>query len=457
MAPPTDIEIAVGALLGKEPLESKYYAYFDGAQPVVYSTEKLNAVFGDINARFTENWCAVVVNSVLHRLELRDLQVQDNEQLTKDLQAIRELSGLVDDEDMIHEDLCVTGEAFVLVEMDEAGIIQAYRNDPRNCYAHYYTDNPRKIRFAAKWWVQDDRKIRLNMYYEDRTEMYQASREFIPGERVNEKAFQPWETPIVDNPTGIVPMFHFRTNRRRPKSELESVIEPQDMLNKLLADMMVAAEFGAYAQRYVISQAGIEGLKNRPFGIWDLVASDGESQPTVAGQFPHTPLANYLDGINKVATDIGIITNTPKHYFFAQGGDPSGEALIAMEAPLNKKVGKIIRALAVTWRDIGAYLLLLANRAVPSQSIWANYAPPETVQPKTQAEIRKLNVEAGIPLDNVLRDEGWTEADLQQMHDDEANAQDRQASFVDAALARAQTNFDQGLNGNGRPQAPARA
>ena len=34
---------------------------------------------------------------------------------------------------------------------------------------------------------------------------------------------------------------------------------------------------------------------------------------------------------------------------------------------------------------------------------------------RDRAEIRKLNVEAGIPIDNVLRDEGWTDADLAEL------------------------------------------
>lgn len=447
MTTPSDVQIAILQLSEKARRYTALYSYYDGDQPIVYSTEKLRQVFSDINARFTENWCAVVVNSVLDRLEIRDMPVSDNEQQTTALQQLRELSGLIDEEDMIHEDLCVTGEAFVMVWFAEDGMIEAYRNDPRNCYMHYDMDNPRRGRWGAKWWMTDEKRIRLNLYYPDRFEYYIANREFMPGELATDKAFEPYQEEgenLVANDYGIIPMFHFRANRRKPKSQLDSVIEPQDMLNKLLADMMISSEFAAYQQRYVISQSGVEGLKNQPFGIWDLPGSDGEGQPTSAGQFSATPLANYLEAINKIAADIGIITSTPRHFFFDQGGQLSGEALIAMESPLNKKISRIIRAVAPTWRDIGSFLLLLVGQAVPSQSIWANYAPPETVQPKTQAEIRKLNVEAGIPLDNVLRDEGWTEADLQQMHDDEAEAQNRQTSFVDAALANAQRNFDQG-------------
>ena len=441
----TDLQTAVANLTAKKPRYDMLYAYYDGRQPLIYSTEKLRDIFKHIDARFTENWCAVVVDSVLDRLALRGLTVSDDDAATAALDALREQSGLVDDEDAIHEDVCVVGEAFVMVGMDEAtGAAQAFRNDPRLCHAEYEPDNPRRLRWAAKWWEADG-GIRLNLYYSDRTEQYTTRREFKAGETPTDNAFEPLgDEPVTPNEWGVIPVFHFRTSRRRVKSQLDSVIEPQDAVNKLFSDMMVAAEFAAYRQRYIISQAGVEGLKNVPFGIWDIPGSDGQGQATTVGEFSHTPLSNYLEGLNKLAADIGIITRTPRHYFFAQGGDPSGEALIAMEAPLNKKIKRIQTALTPTWRALAAYLLLLGGAPVPSQSIWAQYEPPETVQPRTAAEIRKLSVEAGIPLTTVLRDEGWTDADLQEMADDEQETRVRQASYADAVLEQAQRQFDAG-------------
>lgn len=442
---PTDLQIAVSALTAKKPRYDMLYAYFDGDQPLVYSSEKLRDIFSSISARFTENWCAVVVDSVLDRLTLRSLTVSDDETATKALGAAREQSGLIDDEDALHEDICVVGEAFAMVGIDEAtGAPQAFRNDPRLCHAEYEAGNPRRVRFAAKWWAEPD-GVRLNLYYPDRTEHYTTRREFKAGETPTDKAFEPLgDEPVTQNEWGVLPVFHFRTNRRRIKSQLDSVVELQDSVNKLFSDCMVAAEFAAYRQRYVISQVGVTGLRNVPFGIWDIPGSDGQGQATSVGEFAHTPLSNYLDALNKLSADIGIITRTPRHYFFAQGGDPSGEALIAMEAPLNKKVLRLQNALAPTWRDLAAFLLLLAGEPVPSQRVWAQYEPPETVQPRTDAEILKLQVEAGIPLTNALRDRGWTQADLDELADDMRAERVAQSSYADAVLTQAQRQFDAG-------------
>ena len=67
----TDLQVAVTALTAKKTRYDLYYRYYDGQQPLVYSSEKLREIFSGLDARFTENWCGVVVDSVLDRMELR--------------------------------------------------------------------------------------------------------------------------------------------------------------------------------------------------------------------------------------------------------------------------------------------------------------------------------------------------------------------------------------------------
>jgi hypothetical protein len=209
--------------------------------------------------------------------------------------------------------------------------------------------------------------------------------------------------------------------------------------------MMVAAEFGAFPQRFVISAAGIANLKNNPNAIWDLVASEQGMQATQAGQFAATDLQNYLAAINKLSADIGIITRTPRHYFHQQGGDPSGEALIALEAPLNKKTQRLQATLAPTWRSLAAFLLRLQGQDITPQQIQVSYAPVETIQPRSAAEVRKLAVEAGLPLRTHLRRaEGWTAAEVTQMEADRAADRLADRTYADAILTAAQQDFDRG-------------
>ena len=73
--------------------------------------------------------------------------------------------------DDAHLDALITTEAFEIVWPDEVtGDAVAYQNDSRSCHVFYEANNPRRARLAAKWWVGDDKRYHLNLYYPDRIE-----------------------------------------------------------------------------------------------------------------------------------------------------------------------------------------------------------------------------------------------------------------------------------------------
>lgn len=146
-------------------------------------------------------------------------------------------------------------------------------------------------------------------------------------------------------------------------------------------------------------------------------------QQTQVGEFNATDLGNYLSAINNLAEAIGVITRTSRHYFFSSGGDPSGEALIAMEAPLNKKIQRLIERFTPTWQEVAQFLLEIGpGLIVAPDDVTPVFARPETVQPFTQAQVRQFEVSAGIPLQTSLRREGWSQSELAQMEEDAAAA-----------------------------------
>lgn len=448
----SDLQRALTALIAKKRQYDLLWDYYDGRQPLVYNNEKLREIFHGIDARFTANWCAVVVDSVLDRLEPRTPLVAGDDALTAQLGDLWEATGLVNDERAIHEEVAVVGESFVIAwpDADSDGVqgatgVEAFHNDARLVHVEYHADNPRRKRFAAKWWQSDEERMRVTLYYPDRLEYYVTPQKATAGEALKANAFVPLDgAPVAENPFGVVPVFHFRSNPRRPKSELAHIVELQNAVNKLLADMMVAAEFGAFKQRWVISQNGIGKLRNSPNEIWDLPAGESGMQPTSVGQFEPTDLGNYLHAIERLAAHIGVITRTPKHFFYAKGGDPSGEALLALEAPLNKKVERLMASLRPTWRELAAFVLALGGTLVAPRQVTVAYADPRTVQPETAARVRKLNTEAGIPLRTTLRREGWTEGELAQIDADVAAQRVAERTYADAVLSAAAQDFDRG-------------
>jgi hypothetical protein len=427
----TDIKLAFDTIKGKYQGHTDAFAYYDGDQPIVFASTKLAEIFKS-SVKFTENWCSVVVDSVKERIELAGFDVPEG--AGEDLEDIWNRNLLDLESDDLHEAALVTGEAYLVVQQSEDGV-DMYYNDPRLCHVFYESDNPRKKRMAAKMWAGDDGKYHLTLYYSDRFEKYISQAD---AENVTDAAnFVLQEDGIVPNESAIIPVFHYILSKRVIKGDLNDVIPLQNAINKLLTDMMVVGDYGSFPQRWIISNSDIGKLKNAPNEIWVLPPGDGAGQQTTAGQFAPADLGNYLRSINQLAGDISRITRTPKHYFFSEGGDPSGEALIAMEAPLNRKVQDRIERFEPVWKEAMSYALHLSGHEVDVQDISVRWEKVETVQPRTQAEIRSLGVQAGIPLITLLKDEGWSETQIVDLLKEQKLAS---AMMADSLLA----NFEKG-------------
>lgn len=412
-----------------------FFDYYEGKQRLTYTlVERLRKIFARWDFRIVANWCAVVVDACADRIRLDGFAVADDEAAQTKLDQAWRLMALAVESDDVHEASLVAGEAFLVVWLDPVtGEPTACYNDPRLCYVAYDPENGRRKLYAAKLWAVDPKTSRLNLYYADRIEYYEVR----GASGITEIDLQP-------NPFGVIPVFHFKN--KGSCSDLESVIPLQDGINKLLIDMMVAAEFGAFPQRYVISGSDTKGLKNEPGAVWDLAAGDGIGQGTAAGQFEPTQLKNYHEASAQLVSTIGAITRTPKHLFYQGGGDPSGDALIAMEAPLIKKAQDRIDRFVPEWRAAARFILQLLGLDVPLSDIEPVFATCETVQPLAKAQIRKLSVEAGIPLDTAVREEGWSQSEIDQMHQDAADMAGAQQASLASVLVSAQRGFDQGPN-----------
>jgi len=454
----TDLELAYAYLAGKQERYNLLWRYYDGDHPLVYNASKLREIFRGIDATFNENWSAVVVNTVLDRIAIERFQIGDgrSDAASDALLALWRDTGL--DLDAYDAHLCalVTGEAFIVCGEDEAGQPEAYFNDSRLCHMVYDEARPHVPRFAAKWWEETQGNsvvTHLTLYYPDRFEYY-----LTPHPRAeisSAAAFVPATPPTAPNPYGEIPVYHLRRERRAIVSELADIIAPQAQLNKVLADMMIAAEFGAYRQRYIISQMATGAkLKNAPNEIWDLPASDGEGQPTTVGEFGATDLGNYLAAIERSANVIATISGIPKTLLFETGNVPSGASLRALEAPLVRKAERYAHRWETTWRQVLRWLLRVTGGGdVPETDIDVVWAEPATTQPETDAVTVKTLVEAGVPLRTALRRQGWSDAELDQLAQDEAEEQAAAATMAQAYVAAAEAN----LSRQGAESAPGQA
>lgn len=446
-----DVKAAVKAILDKRPLYNTLLQYYQGDHPLRYSTERLKKAFSKMGVYFAQNWIAVVVDSVLDRLALKGFEVSDDEEADDMLDQVWEDTYLNLISEQVHEAASLLSEAFVIAWLEEdpetqEEFLDVYYNDPRNCHMFYDPYRPSVKRCGAKMWIGSDRYPRLILYYTDRLEHYKAtsavssiegstimsSSNFIPDPEFGDG------DGIETHEYGIIPMFHFHTGRATGKKEIgKSEIALQDAVNKLFADMMVGSEFSTFTQRVIISQADPGDLKNEAGNNWYIPAGDGKGQSSSVTELGNKTLTNYIDAIDHVAHTLAIITRTPKHYLLLTAGDPSGDALLAMEAPLVKKVQKRIASYAREWKSLALFLLVLKGKEdiKPSQ-VSSSWEPVTSSQPMALATTVKTETEAGIPLVTSVRRHGWTKEEIQAMEEDQKKERKTQSAIAQQELAR---------------------
>lgn len=422
---------------------TELFRYYDGKQPLRYSATRLKEAFNQIDVRFRQNWCAVVINSVLDRMELYGWSTAD-ETLTKILADVWEESRLSLESNEVHESALVCGESFLIGWQDEGQPLEFYYNDPRRCAVFYDEDHPKRKTYAAKWWDAED-GCHMVLYYPDRLERYIAIGQTM-AELPTEGGFTAFRTEqdgVSVNPYGVIPVFHFRNSLRTVKSDLDNVVELQDAINKLLCDMMVTAEFCAFPARYVISNADIEQLKNGPNQVWDLPAGLEGQQGTQVGTLEAASLANYSGQIESLAQSIAVITNTPKHYFEGTSSQISGEALITMEAPLVKKVNQKRELFSDSWQEVAQFALNVMGHDVKKSDIQPQWGKAEAEQPLTETQIIINYRNAGLPMRSALRMAGYTDSEIDIIEAEKAEEKQQDSDLYSLYLEQARAESAQ--------------
>jgi len=418
-----ELKLAYETLKGKENHHHIRWDYYEGRQPIRWSKEKLQEVFEHLTA-FIENWCAVVIDSTCDRLVLESLNIVKNDTLIERIAEILHETGLTLEAADIHREAAIVGESYVIAWKDKE--IEAYRNDARMTHLFYEGDNPRLPWFGVKQYEAEDETARMVLYFGDRLEYYRSKKKmdqmgttFAQGE---------WESDnevandgYLPNPFGEVPVFRF-TIDSRGSSDLDNAISIQDIINKTLSDIVVIGEYAAFPQRWAVTNNKFPGKVPVTPQTTVLFTPNDESngEPTQVGTFPVADMKNLLSVKDNMSHSMAIITRTPKHYVYGMGGDPSGEALIASESPLVKKVLRFQARLADTWSKLGAFLLKLDGKAVKPTEVRPTWANSQSILPVSLATIHKTNKDAGIPIITQLRDEGWSEDEIQQMLEDKA-------------------------------------
>ena len=336
---------------------------------MLYAGAKYRAAFGNLFAGFSDNFCGLVVDAVEERLDVEGFRMGADLEADTDAWRMWQENDLDAWSQIAHTEALIKGQASVLVWADEDDPEEAEISIQDALEMVVATDHVCHERLAAmRRWQEDDGSTCFTLYMPDRIEKWRTVPSGSPkgsgllkvGRYNLVQREVPGESWPLANPLGEVPVVPL-VNRPRLHgsgvSEIAPVIPLQNALNKLLLDMLVAAEFAAYRQRYAVgleleidpdTGKAVEPYQSGAGNLW------AEENPAVKfGDFEVTDLSNYVQAVEAVIQHIASITRTPAHYLMGNAGSfPSGESLAATETGLTRKAGRKQRFLGEAWEEV---------------------------------------------------------------------------------------------------------
>lgn len=373
--------------------------YYRGAHPLPILHDRARTEFVRMLTLSRANYMQLVVDAAVERMHVDGFRVAG--QVNNEAWRVWQSNNLDSASEMVFLESLVGGTAYMLVDPADNG-----RGAPTVTVEHAsqtiiaYQPGSRRRRLAGlKVWDDDIADLLVACLYlpgevvtfaapRPRVKVT-ASTETVTGYR-NVPATSALQAPTWErqdsmsgpNSLGMVPLVEF-PNRPRMldpgTSEMQSVIDIQDRINKTLADRMMAQEYGAFKQKWVTGfdiPTDDKGNPIEPFRVAVDRMFMSESPDTTFGQFDSTDLKPYLDAIGEDVKAIAAIVSTPPHYLLGEMVNLSAEALKASEAALVSRVRRHMGHFEESLEDVVRLFLqadgspLAADDAM--ETVWRN-------------------------------------------------------------------------------------
>ncbi|MBT1192895.1 Phage portal protein, SPP1 Gp6-like [Rhodococcoides kroppenstedtii] len=415
----SDLTTAVQTILDKQDGYLLAEAYYDGTVEEIFASPAVKRELAKSGDQFRVNYAATPVDAVANRLEVTGVTGTEASAQTLIGSVFQENNLELELTQLITKTL-IYGSAYLIAWPDETGQTQIYYNSPLSTVVIYDPENPRKPHVAAKLWpVEIDGKTRhrLNLFYADRIEKYLSASERLPF-TVKDSDFEPYiddetdEQGTVPNEFGQIPVFHFTTGiDQYGRPEHLAAYGAQDMINKLLISQMASVDHYGFPTRYALA-ASHEGT---PVSLTDETDDDDvlDSSPgsvwwlqnvEKVGQFTAADPKSFIDPYREYVRAMASVTSTPFHVFEAVATNVSGQAVRAAEAPLVKKTRTRQLSIGNTLRRL--FLFVLAINKIPGD-VQVHWRQIESIDTAERWEIANRKVQAGLPVEQVLAEEGY--------------------------------------------------
>lgn len=418
-----DLGWAVKTVAARERHYRLYSDYYRGRHNQVFeiATEAHARSFRALLERVKENLCKAVVRCFAERTAI-DGWMGSGADAAQRMMKERYMTAIAN---RVHTEALKTGDAYLLVWPDTPDTERRLFRQPAEQMATAPDPkDPEQVRVAAKVW-REKGNMRVNLYYADRLERWSAkyddgtpkAADFVPYEDDDGEA-------TIRHSFGRVPVVRFANDApdtaEAGVSLLEDVLPLQDVLNKTLADMLIASEFFALPMRVF---TGVTAEIDPRTGKTQAETFDPRRDrnlffggtDTRAFTLPAGDLRQVVEITDSIALKIARVTGVPLHYLvLGQGQFPSGEALRTAEARLVSRVTDLHDEWGPRWSEV------MALMGVPDVEV--KWVDPAHITESERIETLEAKRRLGVPWEELMKDLGYGPDEiplLQAMKDDE--------------------------------------
>lgn len=406
--------------------------YYEGEQKIRYAMERWRKAFARQFRQFSENCMPLVVDSVEERIDIVGFQVGGK--FDDKTWSMWQRNRMDAESQIAHFESLLLATSYALVWNSDRSETEAQITveSPYEMIVEHAPGSRWERAAALKLWKDDlTGRVNATVYLPDGIWKFQSRRAVNEGTAPGD--VKDWETrepqgedrPIVNRlgVVPVVPLYNRPRLRQGPRSEIADVLHTQDAINKLTMDMLVASEFAAFRQRYLI---GVSNPTDPETGqvvpdFWKqaleafLIVPNPEAK---VGSIDATELSNYVGAIEHEIQQVATRTKTPPHYFFLRGQFPSGESIVAAEAGLVSKALRRERHWADAWEEVVGLARIIEqmpNQKKPIDTMWRD---PES---RTEAQhidaVGKKRALLSVPLEQTWEDAGYTPSQIARMQE----------------------------------------
>jgi len=402
----------------------KRIAYYRGDHELLFLTEKYRQAFGHWLRCISDNWCQVVIDAVVERMAVEGFRFDDTD-ADREAWDIWQANALDVYADDLHTLMLCCGEAATITRPPEVdgGFPVVTVENPLEVTVY---GSPANRVAALKRHRGFDGHVYAEVFMPEATYYYVSARPIEPGQMANAR-FE--ADGSESNTLGVVPVVPFRNvgaavsdmQIEPAPSDLDPVMPMQDTINKLVADLMIDAEFSAFKQKVFIGIDTATDEQGRPLTSVESAAnriitlSNPEAKTAEFSAADPTGLIKAIEMRNQ---QLCAIARIPPYYLLGQSGTfPSGESLKAAETGIVRKTLRRCRVAGESWETtLRLAFGWLGDRdrasAYNAETIWAN---PETRSDAVVADAMTKKADVGIPLQQLEEDAGYTPSQIARM------------------------------------------